>query len=247
MTLRTTLVPPRGGGSRDSGTVGGTFRRFAGACLVAPLTAACGSDPADHGPVGPDSALDPALVEVGDFIAISSCLIGAPYLPEPLASGGRALVDIVFIFAPRTLEDSPAPVTESERDGLVESLGGRIVHRFHLPSVRAEIDLERLLELVTRGRGELDREIMVREVPNPERFDVAVSLFFTRPITDADRAWIASLGGYIHPRPIIHTRTSSGLGTLERRGMRVDLPDRSVPALLDARVVQEVNQVAVTC
>ena len=112
---------------------------------------------------------------------------------------------------------------------LVARLGGRVVHRFHAPAVRAWLETARIPELAAAGHF-----VAVLAVPDPARYDVPVIVAYRAPVRDADVRAFEQLGGLV--------------------GRRFDLspliagyvPDQSLPALRRDPAVAyvELNQVA---
>lgn len=177
----------------------------------------------------PDPSLDPDRLAVGDYIA-TPCAFGmhGNRLDHLRGRQEWALVDIYFG------RDSP----EARRSGptaadirLVKSHGGRVLHHFNVPAVRARILLARIPHLVEEGYW-----VTVRDVPDPTRYDVpSLSVGFSRPLTDSDVDLYVSLGGRVEYR-FDFINAVSGV-----------LPDRSVPALRDRSDIAYVEAGSVYC
>jgi hypothetical protein len=172
----------------------------------------------------PDLSLDPNRLTVGAYIA-TPCAFGwhGDGLAHLRDRHEWALVDIFFGSGVVT-----GP-TESDVD-LVRSHGGRVLHRFNVPAVRARILLSRIPDLVRDGHW-----ITVREVPDATRFDLVLSVGYRRPTQDLDLAIIAAYGGRVTHRYI----SIPWLGVI--------LPDRTVPVLRDRYEVEHVESSGVAC
>ena len=93
----------------------------------------------------------------------------------------------------------------------VRAAGGRVVHIFALPRVRAEMDVERAVALT----GELT---LVRD---PRRFDVPLAVGLHAPLSPKDSARLAARGARLHPpSPLGHIWVATGVG-----------PDSLIPLL----------------
>jgi len=177
----------------------------------------------------PDLSLDPGRLTVGEYIA-TPCAFGklGDGLEHLRENDEWALVDIFF---GRDSPDGPWTGPTVGDVEFVRSHGGRVLHRFNVPAVRARIVVSRIPGLVKEGLW-----ITVRDVPDASRYDLELHVGFHRPLTDSDSVLIAGLGGRItHRWDFINA-----LGVL--------LPDRSVPDLRERSDVEyvEVNGVACT-
>lgn len=200
--------------------------RGAGAALI--LLVGCGD------PLGPvdddfrlpesDRSLDPARLVVGDYIA-TPCAFGmfGDRLVHLRDRHEWALVDIFL--------GSGAATGPTESDvEFVRSHGGRVLHRFNVPAVRARILLSNIPDLVREGYW-----VTVREVPDPSRYDLVLSVGYRRPTKDLDLAIIAAYGGRVTARYV------------SIPWLAVILPDRTVPVLRDRYEVQYVESSGVAC
>lgn len=176
----------------------------------------------------PDLSLDPGRLTIGEYIA-TPCAFGK--LGDDLAdlreNDEWALVDIFF---GRGSPDGPWTGPTPGDVDLVRSHGGRVLHHFNVPAVRARIIVSRIPDLVKEGLW-----ITVRDVPDATRYDLKVHVGFDRPLTDSDSALIAGLGGRItHRWDFINA-------------LAVLLPDRSVPDLRERSDVEYVEVSGVAC
>jgi hypothetical protein len=162
------------------------------------LASACG-EPAgpstdDYELPTPDTSLDPDRLTVGDYIATPCDLNpGAGMPPNDFADLRErhewALVDVFF---GRESAEGPWDAPTSGDIELVQSHGGRVLHSFHVPGVRARMILSRIPDLVADGYW-----ITVRDVPDATRYDVPLSVGFTGSLGDDDVDLFRSLGGRV--------------------------------------------------
>jgi hypothetical protein len=115
-----------------------------------------------------------------------------------LPASGMILVDLRL----RSKNENRVPADEDVR--AVTALGGKVLHRFNVAVIRVEIDATTLPKIV----GEKGMADYVLNVPNPRLYDVPVQIFFTRPITEADRTALQRVGvteiGQVPTRPILY-------------------------------------------
>ena len=142
----------------------------------------------------PDTSWDPDRLTVGDYLATPCALQpGAGMTGDGFAHLRErhewALVDVFF---GRATADGPWDGPTSGDIELVNSHGGRVLYSFHVPAVRARMILSRIPGLVADGYW-----ITVRDVPDATRYDVPLSVGFTRPLTDDDVALFERLGGRV--------------------------------------------------
>jgi hypothetical protein len=109
--------------------------------------------------------------------------------------------------------ENRVPTDEDVR--AVNAVGGSVLHRFNVAVIRVEIDAATLPKIV----GEKGMADYVISVPDPRLHDVPVQIFFTRPITEADRTALQRVGvaeiGQVPTRPILYATA----------------PDRAVPEI----------------
>lgn len=115
-----------------------------------------------------------------------------------LPSSGRIVVDLRL----RSKNENRIPTDEDVR--AVTAIGGTVLHRFNVAAIRVEIDATTLPRIVGQ-KGIADYAL---NVPDPRVYDVPVQIFFTRPITEADRAALQRVGvseiGQVPTRPILY-------------------------------------------
>jgi hypothetical protein len=176
----------------------------------------------------PDTSLAPDRLVVGSYIA-TPCELGirGNQFAHLRGRDEWALVDVFF---GRSTEAGPWGAPTAHDIALVTAHGGRVLYRFHIPAVRARMVLSRIPDLV--GAGEW---ITVREVPDPTRYDLELSVGFTRPLTDADVEDFVRLGGRV-------TYAWDFINALA--GI---LPDRSIPAYQERADVAWVQANGVSC
>lgn len=159
----------------------------------------------------PDTSLDPDRLSVGEYIA-TQCAFGkfGDGLVDLRERDEWALVDVFFGRG----VDGPWNGPSSSDIELVRSHRGRVLYLFSIPAVRARMILSRIPDLVWENRS-----VRVRDVPDATRYDVPLSVGFTRSVGEDDLERIESLGG----------RVTHVLGSIDVLG--VILPDRSIPSL----------------
>lgn len=175
----------------------------------------------------PDLSLDPSRLSVGDYIA-TPCAFGL-YGDRLIHLRDRhewALVDVYF---GRGASGPPDGPTASDID-LVAKHGGRVLFSFNVPAVRARIILSRIPDLVKNGFW-----VTVRDVPDPTRYDVPLSVGLTRALEDSDVEQFATLGGRVEYR-FNSIRSLSGV-----------LPNQSIPTLRSRSDVRYVEVNSIGC
>ena len=177
----------------------------------------------------PDTSLDPDRLTVGDYLA-APCGFhsGDGFAHLWWERHEWALVDVFFGRA--TPAGSPCCGPTSGDIELVNSHGGRVLYSFHVPAVRARMILSRIPGLVADGYW-----ITVRDVPDATRYDVPLSVGFTRPLSDDDVALFERLGGRVdHVWEFINA--IAGV-----------LPDRSIGIFMGRPDVSYVQAHSVAC
>jgi hypothetical protein len=168
--------------------------------------------PNETGEPPPAPAADSALPAVGALLA-TPCDVGTwgPGLDALRRRGETALVDIVF---GRPWSEEPHAGPSADEVGLVEAHGGKVLHRFHVPAVRARIALARVPALVS---GEA--WVFVRQVPDAASQGVVVVVDHGVAAGEAEVAAFEALGGRVLERHAGHPLL---VGIL---------PDEAIPAL----------------
>lgn len=181
----------------------------------------------DIGLPPPDTSLDPDRLVVGDYIA-TPCGNYYGGFDHLLEQHEWAFVDVYF--GRGSAEGPWGPPTAADIE-LVTAHGGSVGYAFNIPAVRARMMLSRIPGLI-REDGQW---IKVREVPDASRYDVPLSVGFTRPFTDADVDLFVSLGGRVEYRwDFINA-------------LHGVLPDRSNPAFQNRPDVEYVQAEGVAC
>jgi hypothetical protein len=142
-----------------------------------------------------------------------------------LPTSGRVVVDLRL----RSKNENRIPTDDDIR--AVTALGGTILHRFNVAVIRIEIDAAALPQIVG-DRGIADYAL---NVPDLSVYDVPVQIFFTRAITEADRAALRRVGvseiGQVPTRPILYASA----------------PDRSLPEIQRIPGVEFARARALSC
>ena len=176
----------------------------------------------------PDTSLNPDRLSVGEYIA-TPCAFGqwGNGLAHLRDRNEWALVDVFF---GRGSAEGPWDGPVADDVELVESHGGRVSYRFHVPAVRARLLLSRIPDLVKDGYW-----ITVRDVPDATRYDVPLTVGLTHLPSDDDYALFESLGGRITYR-FQNLHALSGI-----------LPDRSIAVFQHRPDVAFVQTHGVAC
>jgi hypothetical protein len=129
----------------------------------------------------------------------------------------------------RSKNDNRVPTDEDLR--AVDAIGGTVLHRFNVAVIRVEIDATTLPRIVGQ-KGIAD---YVLNVPDPRVYEVPVQIFFTRPITEGDRAALQRVGvteiGQVPTRPILYATA----------------PDRALPEIQRIPGVEFARARALVC
>jgi hypothetical protein len=142
-----------------------------------------------------------------------------------LPSSGSIVVDLRL----RSKNDNRVPTDDDVR--AVDAIGGTVLHRFNVAVIRVEIDATTLPRIVGQ-KGIAD---YVLNVPDPRVYEVPVQIFFTRPITESDRAALQRVGvtdiGQVPTRPILYATA----------------PDRALPEIQRIPGVEFARARALVC
>ena len=112
----------------------------------------------------------------------------------------------------------------------VESLGGRVLHQFHFPAVRAVVPSHQAERLFAESGVS-----HVRTVPYSDRFDWKVAIVLNRDPTNEDQDLIAALGG-----EVLHTLSNPPV-------LLSAVPNRIIPDLRLLPQVKLVSALGVFC
>jgi hypothetical protein len=170
----------------------------------------------------PDPSLDPAKVSIGEYIA-TPC----GQNQQLRSRTERVLADIFF---GRKSNSDMMEAPQEAHVQAVTSRGGAVLYRFHVPAVRARINLNQIPDLIAGGHW-----VTVREVPNPARYDLQVIVGYNRPLRDSDLERFRELGGRITHRFDFIDAISG------------ELPNRSLPHLRSSGEVLYVEPNGIAC
>lgn len=169
-----------------------------------------------------DLTLDPTLITPPSIVY--AC---GRWTPADAPRAGWVLVDVQF---GRRSDADPLDRPRDADVALVGRHGGRVVHRFHAPVVRAWMETARIPELAAAGHF-----VAVLDVPDAARYDVPVIASYHAPVRDADVRAFERLGGLVTRRfdvsPLI-----AGI-----------VPDHSLPGLRREAAVDFVELNGVAC
>lgn len=170
-------------------------------------------------PVGespnPPESLDPQDIQVGEIL-FDWC---RGWRSEEARASDEVLADIYF--------DPPGGKPTVEIENAVVERGGRVIHRFDLRVIRAEIPTSEIPKLSSVNH--------VREVPNPDRKDLQIMVMYHRPVEESDVERISELGGRV-------TRVFTVVD-----GLSAEMPDQSISALYAEDAVGHISYNAVAC
>jgi hypothetical protein len=134
------------------------------------------------------------------------------------------LVDLYFSIG----ENAPTDGPSASHVELVAEHGGEVVHRFHVPVVRAWLRGSAIPDLL-RDSG----PITIHEVIEPSRHDVSATVWFAEPLPYLDFRPLQELGARV--KRLRH------YGGLDVHGAGIDIPDRSIPVLRGWPEVEDVR------
>jgi hypothetical protein len=142
-----------------------------------------------------------------------------------LPPSGRVIVDLRL----RSKNENRIPTDEDVR--AVTALGGTVLHRFNVAVIRVEIDVAALPRTIG-DKGVADYAL---NTPDPSVYDVPVQIFFTRAITEGDRAALQGLGvSEIGQHPT-------------RPNLSATAPDRALPEIQRIPGVEFARARALSC
>jgi hypothetical protein len=164
-------------------------------------------------------------------------LLSEQYLFGPCGGGWSPTVPPVqrTVLDVRVNDDGRATGPSPAHVRVVRSTGGRILHRFNVGMLRAEMDVEDVPRLFERGTGEYAVANYVATVSDLSRRDVTLIVLLSRDLTDADIEAVESLGA----------RVQSRLDALE--GYIIDIDDAAIPQVRALPGVQTVGANSYLC
>lgn len=132
---------------------------------------------------------------------------------EPRPAAPTEVLSATYRFGPCVLAWEPAvpPVSRTVVDfyygadgtgagqaqiAAIQRAGGVVTHAFHLPLLRAEVDVEAVPELI-QARLSGPGPYYAITVADPASHDVSVIVMLDHPVTDADIATVDALGGRV--------------------------------------------------
>ena len=169
-----------------------------------------------------DLTLDPELVTPAGVVY--AC---GRWTPSQTPTAGWVLVDVHF---GRRADTDPLDRPRDADVALVGRFGGRVVHRFHAPVVRAWMETARIPDLAAAGHF-----VAVLDVPDPARYDVPVIASYRGPVTDADVRAFERLGGLVTRRFDVSPLVAGWI------------PDHSMPGLRREAAVDFVELNSIGC
>lgn len=169
----------------------------------------------------PDPSRDPADLRMGQVLYRCETWI----LPQPEAD--RVVVDVFF---GRRGPEDPGDRPLAEHLETIRDVGGEPLASFNFPAVRAWMPPEAIPELHAAWPVS-----SIHTVPDERRYDWRATVVYDEPISDADKARIATLGG----RVIDHLENLNFL--------RVELPNASFPELRESPNVVMVEASGQVC
>jgi hypothetical protein len=121
----------------------------------------------------------------------------------------------------------------AEQVDAVRDAGGLVTHNFHVPIVRAEIDLDAIPALV--GWARPGKAYYAVTVPHPDDFRVELIVMLRRDLTDADIAAVEALGARVVWR----------YDALD--GYTIEIDDAAVPQVRALPGVKDVSKNGLGC
>jgi hypothetical protein len=145
----------------------------------------------------------------------------------PIPPVARAVFDLYLGAAQATRIPSNADIA------VIERLGGKALHRFHVDAIRAELDTGAARALVS---GPDSIAFMATQVLDTAQLTIPLQIFYSRPLTADDSSFIAHLSGL--PGPTIRG---------PRAVIYTELPDSLLPLVLRAPGVKFARARAFGC
>jgi hypothetical protein len=126
---------------------------------------------------------------------------------------GVALLDFL------TLGEAPGGGPTDAAVGAITGAGGQIIYEFHVPMVRALVDLPRVPSLLGGLYNPSTVLAAARTVNDQYRFDASLIVMLTHPVSEEDIRSVQALGATV-------TNIFRGFA-----GYAVTIPDAAIPAL----------------
>lgn len=147
------------------------------------------------------------LRAMSSVVTLSLCVLGASGCTSPTDAAAPVVIlpDATYLFACSAWTPGPPPTTrtlldirswQNSRDPepsaelvkAIELAGGRAVHRYNGPMVRAELDVAAVARLHAN---------FAQSVADPDSHDVHVIVMLTHPVSAADVQAVEALGGRV--------------------------------------------------
>lgn len=182
------------------------------------------------GPATPTSLSEP---DIPPLLGKDSVVLGEVWYACGSWKGpGKPVVDQIIadlFFGMRgPLDDDDRPSAEALAS--VESLGGRVLHQFHFPAVRAVVPSHQAERLFAESGVS-----HVRTVPYSDRFDWKVAIALNREATGEDVDLITAMGG-----EVLHSLSNPPI-------LLSAVPDQIIPDLRSLPQVSLVSALGVFC
>lgn len=147
------------------------------------------------------------------FLTVSVLALACTRSTEPTPAGPTELLSTIYRFGPCVQAWEPAvpPVGRTVVDfyygsdgtgagqaqiAAIERAGGVVTYAFHLPLVRAEVNVDIVPGLIQASPGGAGPRYAIT-VPQPASHEVSVIVTLDHPVTDADIAAVGALGGRV--------------------------------------------------
>lgn len=152
---------------------------------VSVLVGCSGEEPEPTAPIGAETSFVVGELRIGDVVY--GC---GGWSVEP--PSGRVVVDLFFARGPDEQDVTRPTAAEVEA---VEERGGRVLRRFHVPAVRAELSPGAVADLVGRTIGSIANH--ARAVPDTDEYNVVGSVGHFRGERSVTLDAFRRSGGYV--------------------------------------------------
>ena len=182
---------------------------------------------------------------------VAALALACTHSTEPRPAGPTVVLATTYRFGPcvQAWEPSAPPVGRtvvdfyygSEGTGAgqaqifaIQRAGGVVTYPFHLPLLRAEVDVDAIPRLMQQGSGGTGPYYAIT-VPEPSNHDVSVIVTLDHPVTDADIASAQALGGRV------------GFRYTVINGYSLQIDDTAIPRLRALSGVKDVELNLTAC
>ena len=182
------------------------------------------------GPATPTSLSEPEFPPVlgKDSVVLGEIWYACGSWQEPGEPAVDQIIADLFFGMRGPLDDDDRPSAEALAS--VESLGGRVLHQFHFPAVRAVVPSHQAERLFAESGVN-----HVRTVPYSDRFDWKVAIALNREATGEDVDLITAMGG-----EVLHSLSNPPI-------LLSAVPDQIIPDLRSLPQVSLVSALGVFC